>query len=178
MSTRRTVTRLTIAAAAMFAFGFALVPLYDVFCRITGFNGKVDLTPAQLSDAGSQRQVKIQFVAVNNETMPWRFKPENPAMKVQLGKTYQAHYLASNPTTKLMVAQAVPSVSPAQAAAYLKKVQCFCFERQQLASNEQRSMPLAFTIQPDLPEHISTVTLSYTLFDITDTALAQRRVEQ
>ncbi len=162
------IIKLVVSVALMFGFGFALVPLYDVFCRITGINGKVDLTPATYAESSqSDRSLKIQFIAVNNESMPWQFKPNAYSMKVQLGKTYQTSYQASNMTSEYMVAQAVPSVSPSEAAQYLQKVDCFCFNRQPLKAGEVKEMGLAFNIDPQMPEYIKTITLSYTLFDIT-----------
>lgn len=168
-SHKKLVIKLLLGVVLMFGFGFALVPLYDVFCKITGINGKVDLTPGNYqTTTTSDREIKIQFIAVNNESMPWEFKPGDYSMKVMLGKTYQTAYLAKNSTKNYMVAQAVPSVSPAEAAAYLEKVNCFCFNRQPLYAGESREMGLAFNILPEMPEHIKTITLSYTLFDITD----------
>ncbi|NRA22436.1 MAG: cytochrome c oxidase assembly protein [Oceanospirillaceae bacterium] len=165
---KKLVTQLLIGTVAMFGFGFALVPLYDVFCDITGINGKVDLTPGKyLATTASQREIKIQFIAVNNETMPWAFKPTQGSMQIKLGKTYQSSYLAKNLTDKYMVAQAVPSVSPFEAAEYLQKVDCFCFNRQPLEAGEQREMGLTFNVLAGMPAHIKTITLSYTLFDIT-----------
>ncbi len=168
VNNKKLVAKLLVSVVLMFGFGFALIPLYDVFCRITGLNGKVDLTPAAYqATTTSRRTVKVQFIAVNNESMPWGFKPGDNSMKVALGKTYQTAYLASNPTSEYMVAQAVPSVSPAEAAEYLQKVNCFCFDRQPLKAGEKREMGLAFNVLPEMPEHIKIITLSYTLFDIT-----------
>ncbi len=168
-SNNKLITKLVLSVALMFGFGFALVPLYDVFCRVTGINGKVDLTPAEfLQSSQSNRLLKIQFIAVNNESMPWQFKPSSYSMKVKLGKTYQTSYQAANLTANNMVAQAVPSVSPSEAAQYLQKVDCFCFNRQPLKAGEEKKMGLAFNIDPKMPEYIKTITLSYTLFDITD----------
>ncbi len=161
------IAQLLAGIVLMFGFGFALVPLYDVFCRITGINGKVDLTPgAYHATSQSEREIKVQFIAVNNESMPWVFKPKQSSIKVTLGKTYQTSYWAANVTKRHMVAQAVPSVSPSDAAEYLQKVDCFCFNRQPLSAGEQREMGLAFNVLPDIPAHIKTITLSYTLFDI------------
>ncbi|NQZ31648.1 MAG: cytochrome c oxidase assembly protein [Oceanospirillaceae bacterium] len=170
-SHKKLLTQLLLGTAAMFGFGFALVPLYDVFCDITGINGKVDLTPAKYSSTEtSNREVKIQFIAVNNESMPWSFKPTQASLRVKLGKTYQTAYWAKNLTANYMVAQAVPSVAPSEAAQYLQKVDCFCFNRQPLNAGEQREMGLAFNVLAGMPEHIKTITLSYTLFDITATS--------
>ncbi|MEH6444909.1 MAG: cytochrome c oxidase assembly protein [Oceanospirillaceae bacterium] len=166
---KKLLIKLLLSVVLMFGFGFALVPLYDVFCRVTGINGKVDLTPGVYSSTSeSNRKLKIQFIAVNNESMPWAFKPSVYAMNVKLGKTYQTSYQAKNTTANYMVAQAVPSVSPSEAAAYLQKVDCFCFNSQPLKAGEQKEMGLAFNILPEMPAHIKTITLSYTLFDITD----------
>ena len=167
-SNNKLITKLLLSVALMFGFGFALVPLYDVFCRMKGSKGKVEVTPASyVQTSQSDRSLKIQFIAVNNESMPWQFKPNDYSMKVQLGKTYQTSYQASNTTSEYMVAQAVPSVSPSEAAQYLQKVDCFCFNRQPLKAGEEKEMGLAFNIDPEMPDYIKTITLSYTLFDIT-----------
>ena len=167
---KRTVTTLVLSCVLMFGFGFALVPLYDVFCRVTGLNGKVELVPAhpeKLGQVDITRQIKLQLVAVNNETMPWRFKPEQSIVELSPGEMYQTAYIARNLTSGFMIAQAVPSVSPSEAAPFLNKVNCFCFERQPLLAKEEKAMPLVLSVDPELPEHIHTITLSYTLFDIT-----------
>ncbi|OUS33762.1 cytochrome c oxidase assembly protein ['Osedax' symbiont bacterium Rs2_46_30_T18] len=168
VTNNKLIFKLLGSTLLMFGFGFALVPLYDVFCQVTGINGKVDLTPGAYSkSSNSNREIKIQFIAVNNEAMPWKFKPQEYSMTVKLGQTYSTAYIASNSTANYMVAQAVPSVSPSEAAAYLQKVDCFCFNRQPLEAGERKEMGLAFNILPDMPAHIKTITLSYTLFDIT-----------
>jgi len=167
-SHKKLIIQLLLGTVGMFGFGFALVPLYDVFCRITGINGKLDLTPGVYQANGvSGREIKIQFIAVNNESMPWAFKPKDSSLRVKLGQTYQTAYWAENLTPNYMVAQAVPSVSPSDAAQYLEKVDCFCFNRQPLNAGEQREMGLAFNVLAGMPAHIKTITLSYTLFDIT-----------
>ncbi|MEH6580151.1 MAG: cytochrome c oxidase assembly protein [Amphritea sp.] len=165
----RTVRNLICGCVLMFGFGFLMVPLYDVFCRVTGLNGKV-LNTGPVSEQfqeDRQRQVKVQLIAVNNEGMPWKFKPASHSVEVFPGEMKQTHYVAFNPTDEWMVAQAVPSVAPAEAAEYLHKVNCFCFDQQPLESLERREMPLLFVVEAGLPDYISTITLSYTLFDIT-----------
>lgn len=165
----RLALRLVLSAALMFGFGFALVPLYDVFCRVTGLNGKLVNTgaPAETLAEDTARKVRVQMIAINNEAMPWQFKPKEALVNVHPGEQKLSAYLAHNPTDKYMIAQAVPSISPSEAAPYLHKVNCFCFDRQPLKSKETREMPLLFVIDPELPAHINTITLSYTLFDIT-----------
>lgn len=168
---KKTVLSLLSGTLIMFGFGFALVPLYDVFCDITGLNGKVDLVAAEPSlVVDNSRQVKLQLVAINNESMPWRFKPEKTSIILSPGEMYQTAYKARNLTDNFMIAQAVPSVSPSEAAPYVQKINCFCFERQPLNAKEIKAMPLVVSIAPELPRHIKTVTLSYTLFDITPEA--------
>ncbi|GGK85014.1 cytochrome c oxidase assembly protein [Amphritea balenae] len=165
---RTLIIRLIAGAVLMFGFGFLLVPLYDVFCQVTGLNGKVLNTgPVQDVNADPQRRVRVQFIAVNNESMPWRFRPEQSQLTVYPGQMKQTAFIAMNPTSSTMIGQAVPSVAPSEAAEFLHKVNCFCFEQQPLDAGEQRAMPLVFVIDAALPEHIKTVTLSYTLFDIT-----------
>lgn len=164
-----TVRRLIVATLLMFGFGFALAPLYDVFCRVTGLNGKVTrngpLTETVILD--SARKIRVQLIAVNNAGMPWAFGPETSELSVYPGEQRLTYYLASNPTSGLMVARAVPSVAPAEAAQYVHKINCFCFEAQTLAALSSQQMPLVLMIDPQLPPHIRTITLSYTLFDIT-----------
>ncbi len=165
----RMARRLLLLAVLMFGFGFALAPLYDVFCELTGINGKVTRTgePNQPFVIDRTRLVRVQLIAVNNEGMPWQFQPEQAELSVYPGEQAMTSYLAMNPTTREMVARAVPSVAPAEAAGYLQKVNCFCFESQSLGPKMRQTMPLVLMIDPDLPEHIGTITLSYTLFDAT-----------
>ena len=166
---RSLVTRLIVGTVLMFGFGFLLVPLYDVFCRVTGLNGKVlnNGPVTQSVEINKDRRVTVQLLAVNNEAMPWRFKPQESEITVFPGEMKQTAFVALNPTQRSMVGQAVPSVAPSEAAEHLHKVNCFCFEQQPLMAGEERAMPLVFMIDDELPQHISTITLSYTLFDIT-----------
>lgn len=162
---------LLIIVVLMFGFGFMLVPLYDVFCEVTGLNGKTQ-GPYQgtLShDANAaERMVTVQFVANRNENLPWHFAPEQEEIKLAVGERKQTLFAVSNSYDRPVVAQAIPSVSPARAADYLNKIECFCFQRQPLAAGEAKTFPLVFFIDPDLPEDISKLTLSYTLFDISE----------
>ncbi|UTW11130.1 cytochrome c oxidase assembly protein [Marinobacterium rhizophilum] len=167
---RRLVLQLVLGGTFMFGFGFALVPLYDVFCRITGLNGKITNTgPVAIEVADTSRDVRVQFIGVNNEGMPWEFRPLQHTVSVNPGEMRQMAFYARNPTGRRMVAQAVPSVTPSEAAQYLHKVSCFCFDQQPLEADEGLEMPLLFVIDKKLPADINTITLSYTLFDITPT---------
>lgn len=163
----RLVWRLVFSCVLMFGFGFALVPLYDVFCEVTGLNGKITNTgPVAVEEADLSRQVRVRLIAVHNEGMPWVFGPVDGLIEAHPGEMKQTSFHATNPTGRRMVAQAIPSVAPAEAAEYLHKVNCFCFEQQALLAGESVDMPLLFVIDKKLPEHIRSLTLSYTLFDI------------
>ena len=169
VKTKRLVVRLATAAVLMFGFGFAQVPLYEVFCDITGLNGKnFNEGPAAISSIDRSRTVKVQFVTVNPADMPWEFRPNERTMRVFPGEDKVTAFYAKNPTPEWMVAQAVPSVTPSEAAPYLHKVNCFCFDRQPLEAGADTEMPLVFVVDPELPKHISTITLSYALYDLTD----------
>ena len=165
---KKTLIKLVIAVPLMFAFGFALVPLYDVFCEVTGLNGKVfqsEHSDELVIDDG--REISLQFISTNNENMPWTFKPSEQVMKIQTGKYHTATFYVKNTTNKNMMAQAVPSVAPSNAAEYLKKLECFCFEQQELMPGEEALLPVKLLVSNDLPKNIKNIILSYTIFDIT-----------
>lgn len=168
-----TAAKLVVVAMAMFAFVFVvMVPLYNVLCDALGINGKTSgeaYTSVQVV-VDESREVTIQFVATNNEGMPWDFGPAVSAMKVHPGAVNDTVFYARNPLPKAMVAQAIPSVSPARAAEYFHKTECFCFNQQPLDGQASAEMPLQFIIDQDLPRDIRTITLSYTIFDVTDMA--------
>lgn len=169
----RTVGRLLLVVAGMFAFGFALVPLYDVFCEITGINGKsfnvaADGYEAVPAAVDTSREVKILFIANNNDGMSWEFAPSQTVMRVHPGAKADTVFYAKNPMPHQMVGQAVPSVQPIRAAEYFHKTECFCFNQQVLDGEEAVEMPLQFIVDQDLPRDVRTITLSYTLFDVTE----------
>ncbi len=155
---------------AMFGFGFALVPLYDVFCEITGLNGKTGRVEAAALDgmADLSREVTVEFVTTVNGTLQWEFTPEVKRMTVHPGQLYEAHFTARNLSSAPTVGQAVPSVAPNTAALYFNKTECFCFTRQSFAAGESRRMPVRFVVERDLPAQVRTITLSYTFFDAGD----------
>lgn len=158
-------------AVAMFGFGFALIPLYNVFCKVTGLNGKVDLSVASGLPDGtivSDRSIVVEFDVNYNQAMPWLFKPQQTQITVHPGEIVHTGYIATNPTNHTMVAQAIPSISPSIAAAHLKKVECFCFSQQTLRPGETTNLPLRFFLDPKLPNSVKRLTLSYTLFDRSD----------
>lgn len=162
-----------LGALVVFMFCFALFimpPLYDLFCDITGLNGKTGGQYTETNDYGvdTSRTVKVQFIAHNNEGMPWDFKPTVQVIEVNPGEPTVINYFAHNPTSNPMVAQAVPSVVPFKAANYFHKTECFCFNQQPLAAGESAELGLSFIVDVDLPKHVKQITLSYTLFDITE----------
>jgi len=170
LSTKRTTLKLLSVTVGMFAFGFALVPLYDIICDVTGLNGKTagQYVAQQNERVVEDRVVKIQFITNNNGEMPWEFRPETRSLEVQPGELNATNFFVRNPSGSTIMAQAVPSVTPFRAAKYLHKTECFCFNQQELASGESLAMPLRFIVDADLPKDISTLTLSYTLYDITE----------
>lgn len=168
-----TVTKLVVVAISMFAFVFVvMVPLYDVLCDALGINGKTSDSAYTSVQAGvdESREITIQFVATNNEGMPWDFGPSVTAMKVNPGAVNDTVFHAKNPLPDAMIAQAIPSVSPARAAEYFHKTECFCFNHQPLDGDTATEMPLQFIVDMDLPKDIRTITLSYTIFDVTEMA--------
>lgn len=170
VGSRRLVGRLALTVIGMFAFGFALVPLYDVFCDLTGLNGKTGgpyVYEAETVQVDETREITVQFVANNNVGMAWEFKPLQRQVKVHPGEMMEVHFIARNPTDKAMVGQAVPSVSPFRGADFLHKTECFCFTQQRLEAGEEIEMPLLFFVDQALPKDVSKLTLSYTLFDVT-----------
>lgn len=163
----RLLRRLLFVIAGMFAFVFALVPLYNVFCDVTGLNGKTSGRRAEAAEVkvDESRTVVVEFVASVNESMPWDFSPKVSRMTIHPGQTYQTSFYARNRTDHDMVGQAIPSVTPGQAAKYFKKTECFCFTEQRFNGGEGRDMPLVFRVDPDLPEDIHELSLAYTFFD-------------
>lgn len=165
--TKKLVKKLVLTVFFMFGFGFALVPLYDVFCDITGLNGKTSNVAAVQSDSVDKtRTISVEFIARTQGNLPWIFKPEVKKMNVHPGEMHQLNFLVKNNSVNNMVVQAVPSVSPGIAAAYFNKIECFCFNQQPLEQGQAADLGLQFYIDKDIPPEYTTVTLSYTLFDI------------
>ena len=169
--------KLGITVVMMFVFAiFIMPPLYDLFCDVTGLNGKtgdaLSTDKANSFGVDTSRTIKVQFLATNNENMPWEFGPKITSVAVHPGEPTVINYMATNTTASDMVAQAIPSVVPFKAANYFHKTECFCFNNQPLAAGETTDLGLSFIVDIDIPKHIKTITLSYTLFDITETAKA------
>ncbi len=179
---RSLTLRLFGFAAGAFAFGFALVPLYDVMCEVTGFgNQKVLLVQSSTSNAigaeaqardaaaaatvDEHRSITVEFVASLPSVGSWEFRPAVRSMKVVPGRLYEADFIAHNLTGRDTIAQAVPNIAPGNATAFFRKTECFCFTPQKFARDEQRSMPVRFVVDPALPKHLDRITLSYVFYD-------------
>lgn len=173
--------KLGVTVVMMFVFAiFIMPPLYDLFCDVTGLNGKtgdaVSVEKVNAFGVDTSRTIKVQFLATNNENMPWGFRPQITSMTVHPGEPAVVNYEAENNTQIDMVAQAIPSLVPFKAANYFHKTECFCFNQQPLAAGESAELGLSFIVDVDIPKHIKTITLSYTLFDITETQKAKLAV--
>ncbi|MGE0485073.1 MAG: cytochrome c oxidase assembly protein [Gammaproteobacteria bacterium] len=165
---RRTARKLLVVTCVMFGFGYALVPLYDVFCEVTGLNGKTGrLSEAQAAalTVDDNRLVTVEFVTSVNAGMPWEFHPVVNTIQVHPGAETVVEFEATNYAQWPVIGNAVPSVSPNTAARYFSKTECFCFTQQQLEAGETRQMPVRFVVDPKLPEDISVLTLGYTFFE-------------
>lgn len=167
ISNRSLTARLLLLVLVMFGFGFfALPPLYDAFCEITGFGGRTNATAMTASEAPDlSREVRVEFMTTVNNYAPWDFAADVDSMTVHPGKMYYATFTARNLSDRELVGQAIPSVAPVTATEYFQKIECFCFSSQEFAGNEERALPLQFIVDPELPGYIDTITLSYTFFD-------------
>ena len=162
---RKTLRRLTLVAIGMFGFGFALWPLYNVFCDYTGLGGRaVTVADSNVGAVASDRTIKIRFDANVNSSLSWAFEPKQKVGEYQLGVPSEALYLAMNPTDTADVGHATYNVTPAEASLYFVKTQCFCFTEQVLQPHESMEMPVFFYVKPGLPKHIEDITLSYTFY--------------
>jgi len=161
--------KLLAFAVGSFAFGFALVPLYNVLCEITGFGNQKALAERRLSVEAPDdtRSITVYFVADLPTVGSWEFRPTVGSMQVHPGRLYSTAFFAHNLTGHDTLAQAVPNIAPGQAAGYFRKTECFCFTPQHFAVNEQRPMAVRFVIDPAIPRSVDRITLSYTFYDET-----------
>jgi cytochrome c oxidase assembly protein subunit 11 len=163
---RRMLKRLAVFAVAMFGFGFAMVPFYRAICEVAGVNSitRRDSAPSN-SQVDETRWVTIEFDA-NTRGLPWKFAPASRSMRVHPGELVQIVYEVRNDSPQPVVGQAIPSYGPKGAGEYFRKLECFCFQKQELAPGESRQMPVVFVVDPSLPKEVATVTLSYTFFQL------------
>ncbi|NVJ49808.1 MAG: cytochrome c oxidase assembly protein [Gammaproteobacteria bacterium] len=153
----------------MTAFTFAMVPLYNVFCEITGINGKVLVSKElyEKVEVDKSRVVTVELITSIHRGMPWKFETTKHKIDVHPGELNEVMFYAKNLSGKTITGQAVPSVAPSQASFYVSKTECFCFDQQTLLAGEEINMPMKFYIDPDLPKSVHTVTMSYQLFNAT-----------
>ena len=167
----RLAKRLGLIAVGMFVFAVGILPpMYDVICDITGLNGKTS-NEADSADAAvvqEDRLITVQFLADTDPEMPWDFRPVERSIQVHPGEIRKVDFHVRNREPNWIVGQAIPSLTPSQATPYFKKTECFCFNQQELQGGDAKDMPLIFYIDPNLPKSVTTITLSYTLFNITD----------
>jgi len=169
---RRKITKgfwikLIAAPILMFGFAFAMVPLYDILCEITGFNGTTGTVDSeQQYEVDEDRLVEVSFFASTMPGFPVQFGPKVTSMDVVPGKFYTTSYIAKNNTDFEVIGQAVPSVAPTDAALYFKKLECFCFTRQVFKPHEEVEMTLRFVIEPEMDMNIQDVSLSYNFFKL------------
>lgn len=176
VSTKTEKSNRVVAAVCVAFFGgmigmaYAAVPLYDMFCKVTGYGGTTQRV-TQYSDRVLDRTITVRFDANTSGALDWKFKPVARDIKIKIGETTQAHYSAENDGDKPTSGRATFNVMPALAGAYFNKVECFCFTDTTLKPGETLDMPVVFYVDPDIvdvPElkDIKTITLSYTFFPI------------
>ena len=168
----RLVTRLALITVVMFGFGYALVPLYDLFCDVTGIGGRTGVISEQAALQGAagaadeQRWVTVEFTGNTAAGLPWDFQPLRRNMRVRPGELSDVLYYAHNRSSRAITAQAIPSVAPGEAAKYFNKTECFCFENQTLEAGGGKEMPVRFVVDRALPDSVHTITLSYAFYNI------------
>lgn len=172
-SNKKVIIPLVTYALLMFGFGFAMVPLYEKFCQITGIKDTAARKTIEDYAVNKKRFVRVEFDATINQELAFEFKPMTTFVEVNPGEIKEVNYFVKNNSTKDVMAQAIPSVTPVLATTHLNKIECFCFAQQELKAGEEKIMPLRFVLDDDLPEDISTVTLSYTFMDINREKLQQ-----
>jgi cytochrome c oxidase assembly protein subunit 11 len=171
-SNRRLVLGLVGFVAAMFGFGFAMVPLYGLICSVSGINSvgaggrHIDEAEAAAIGVDRQREVRVEFDATLNTGLDWEVRPETGHLLIHPGKVYEVAYYARNNSDHAITAQAIPGITPWQATQYFNKIACFCFNQQKLAAGESADLKLRFVLSPDLPDKYKTVTLSYTFMNV------------
>jgi cytochrome c oxidase assembly protein subunit 11 len=176
VANRRLALKLAGVTLVMFAFGYALSPMYDVMCKAFGLNGKTGRTDVQTVAAEPvdlSRTVTVEFTGLATSGLPWEFEPLTKKLELHPGETREVKYLVRNLAQEEITGQAIPSVTPGESAPHFKKIECFCFTRQTLKPGETREMPVRFVVDAGLDKDVQTITLSYSFFNI-DKASAQK----
>lgn len=164
---RRTAARLAVVTVAMFAFGYALSPMYDLMCQAFGLNGKTGRAEEQAAapSVDMSRTVTVEFTGMATSGLPWQFSPMVKKIDVHPGETMEVKYLVRNLAQEEITGQAIPSVAPGISAMHFKKIECFCFTQQVLKPGETREMPVRFVVDAGLAKDVQTITLSYSFFN-------------
>jgi cytochrome c oxidase assembly protein subunit 11 len=163
---QQTLAKLLVVAVLMFGFGYAMVPFYRAICDALGLNNVVKADTVANTQVDAGRFVTIEFDANLRSNLPWTFTPVEKSVRVNPGVFTQVTYEVRNRSDRPVTGQAIPSFGPQLAGRYFKKLDCFCFTQQTLAPGETRMMPVTFVVEPDLPQDVNTVTLSYTFFEV------------
>ncbi len=163
---KKVIIPLVTYALLMFGLGFAMVPLYEKFCQITGIKDTAARKTIEDYTIDKARLVRVEFDATINQELAFEFRPMTTFVDVHPGETREVNYYVKNNSDRDIIAQAIPSVTPVFATTHLNKIECFCFQQQELKAGEEKIMPLRFVLDDGLPEEIPTVTLSYTFMDI------------
>ncbi|BAV32728.1 cytochrome C oxidase assembly protein [Sulfuricaulis limicola] len=164
---RRLALKLGVVTLAMFGFGFALAPMYDLMCKAFGLNGKTGRIEAQaaVQPVDMNRTVTVEFTGLATTGLPWEFRPLVKKLEVHPGQTMEVKYLVRNLAQEEITGQAIPSVAPGVSAAHFNKIECFCFTQQTLKPGETREMPVRFVVDAGLDKDVRTITLSYSFFN-------------
>jgi len=164
-----TLRKLLVVACVMFGFGFALVPFYEKICEVTGINNLLKADAIANTQVDTARWLTVEFDANLRNELPWTFAPMEKSVRFHPGELVQVTFEVRNNASRAVTGQAIPSYAPQLARRYFKKLECFCFTQQTFAPGEVKRMPVVFVIEKDLPQDVSTVTLSYTFFEVEGT---------
>ena len=172
---RRLLAKLLLFTLGAFGFGYALIPLYDVLCDVTGFGNERRLAQKSVINAkpDESREIVVEFLAELPSAGNWEFRPVLARMTVHPGQLYTADFIAKNLTGRDTTAQAVPGIAPTKAAPYFHKTECFCFTPQKFKTSEERVLPVRFVIDPAIPAYVDRLTLAYTFYDDTTRVVAR-----
>ena len=164
---RRLAVKLALVTVAMFGFGYALSPMYDLMCKAFGLNGKTGRIEGQAmaQPVDTSRTVTVEFTGLATSGLPWEFKPLVKKIEVHPGQTMEVKYLVHNLAQEEITGQAIPSVAPGVSAMHFNKIECFCFTQQTLKPGETREMPVRFVVDTRLDKDVRTITLSYSFFN-------------
>ena len=169
---------LFFVAFAMFGFGYALVPIYYIFCEITGTGSSITRGTVKAATLDTSRTIKVEFTSHTGASLPWEFRPMQQSINVHPGQIVVVKYYAKNTSTDSIVGLAVPSISPPKAKNHFVKVECFCFTQQALKAGEGKEMPVQFYVDSRIPEEVDTITLSYVFYKTKKTTSVQKNTEE